>query len=83
VEPFFYGQRLRLTKHPVVTGPLAFLASSKPSRGVWSCRHSCLPNWECLQTHLFFYFQVTSIAKKCANTSRFGVLRGSCFGLRM
>ena len=29
------------------------------------------------------YFQVTSIPKKCANTSRAGVFFGFCCGLRM
>jgi hypothetical protein len=29
------------------------------------------------------YFQVTSIPKKCANTSRFGLFFGFCSGLRM
>lgn len=30
-----------------------------------------------------FYFQVTSIPKKCRNTSRFGLFFGFCCGLRM
>ena len=29
------------------------------------------------------YFQVTSIPKKCMNTSRFGLFFGFCCGLRM